>query len=70
MRDQWRPSGCFELLVSRDAPVAWTMEGLWGRATTVVAAVVCVAYEAHKSLTREAQRFLAPKDAPPSGLSS
>ena len=64
----------FELLVSRDrprdAPVAWTMEGLWGRAAIVVAAVACVAYEAHKFLTREAQKFLAPKDAPPSGLSS
>ena len=74
MRDQWRPSGglsgCFELLVSRDAPVAWTMEGLWSHATTVVAAVVCVAYEAHKFLTREAQKFLTPKDAPPSGPTS
>lgn len=48
------------------------MEGLWGRATTVVAAVVCVAFEAHKFLTREAQKFLAPPDseAPPSGPTS
>lgn len=63
---------CLELLVSQDAPVAWTMEGLWGRATTVVAAVVCVAFEAHKFLTREAQKFLAPPDseAPPSGPTS
>ena len=47
------------------------MEGLWGRAAIVVAAVACVAYEAHTLLTHEAQKFLAPKDAPPpSGLTS
>ena len=58
------------LLVSRDTSVAWTVEGLWGRAAIVVAAVACVAYEAHKFLTREAQKFLTPKDAPPSGPTS
>ena len=46
------------------------MEGPWSRATIGVAAVACVAYEAHKFLTREAQKFLSRKDAPPSGLSS